>query len=42
MKLLFIAHALLIDCGKASKRTRGVFTGTFAESGGPPFNRYNL
>ena len=25
MKLLFIAHMMLIDCGKASKQTKGTF-----------------
>jgi hypothetical protein len=41
MKLLFIAHTLLIDCGKASKQTRGGLSGPLSEAGGPPFNHYN-
>jgi hypothetical protein len=40
MKRLFIAHSMLIDCGKASKKTQGL-GGPFAEAGAPPFNRYN-
>jgi len=42
MKFLFIAHTLLIDCGKASKQTRGQPSGVFTEAGGPLANRYNL
>jgi hypothetical protein len=38
MKLPFIARILLIDCGKASKRTRGNNIGAFSEGGSPPFN----
>ena len=38
MKSVFIAPLLLIDCGKASKQTRGP-TGAFAENGNPPFNQ---
>lgn len=41
MKKWFIAHTLLIDCGKASKRTKGQISGLFTEAGSPPFNRYN-
>jgi hypothetical protein len=41
MKLSFIAHSLLIDCGKASKQTKGLFIGPFSEAGPPPGNRYN-
>ena len=41
MKLLFIARTLLIDCGTASKRTRGQLSGPFTEGGSPPFNRWN-
>lgn len=41
MKLKFIAHMMLIDCGKASKQTRGVISGLFTEVGSPPTNRYN-
>ena len=37
MKVLFIAHGLLIDCGRASKQTRGI-VGGFYENGSPPFN----
>lgn len=36
MKLKFIAHAMLIDCGKASKTTRGIRTGIFFEGGTSP------
>jgi hypothetical protein len=39
MKSLF-TPLLLIDCGKASKRTKGGFMGGFTEVGNPPFNRY--
>ena len=38
MKLLFIAHGLLIDCGRVSKNTRGP-AGAFYENGGAPFNQ---
>jgi len=41
MKMLFTAHSLLIDCGKASKQTKGTFSAFFTEAGSPPFNRYN-
>lgn len=41
MKLLFIAHSILIDCGKASKRTKGTFAAPLTEAGQPPFNKYN-
>jgi len=41
MKLLFIAHAILIDCGKASKQTKGGLSQPLSEAGAPPFNRYN-
>ena len=41
MKLLFIAHSLLIDCGKASKQTKGTLSGVFSEASTPPWNRYN-
>jgi hypothetical protein len=41
MKSLFIAHTLLIDCGKASSRTRGQFSGVFSEGGSPPFVHWN-
>jgi hypothetical protein len=41
MKLLFVAHTLLLDCGKASKQTRGALSGPFTEANGSPFNRYN-
>jgi hypothetical protein len=37
MKFLFSAPGLLIDCGRASKRTQGP-GGAFWESGNPPFN----
>jgi hypothetical protein len=38
MKSLFTAPLLLIDCGRASKQTRGI-SGAFAEAGSPPFNQ---
>jgi hypothetical protein len=38
MKLLFIAHGLLIDCGRASKQTRGPW-GAFYENGPAPWNQ---
>jgi hypothetical protein len=38
MKSLFIAPLLLIDCGRASKQTRGI-RGAFWENGSPPFNQ---
>jgi hypothetical protein len=38
MKSLLFAPLLLIDCGRASKQTRG-YGGAFAEAGNPPFNR---
>jgi len=40
MKLLFIAHMLLVDCGKASKQTKGTSSGIFTEAGTAPLNRY--
>jgi hypothetical protein len=39
MKLLFTAHPLLIDCGKASKQTKGVLSAAFWEGGVAPTNR---
>ncbi len=41
MKLLFIAHSFLVDCGKASKQTKGTPAGPFTEIGNPPWNKYN-
>jgi hypothetical protein len=41
MKLKFIAHMMLIDCGKASKQTKGQLSGLFWEVGSPPLNHYN-
>jgi hypothetical protein len=41
MKFLFVAHAWLMDCGKASKQTRGQLSGPFTEAGASPLNRYN-
>jgi hypothetical protein len=38
MKSLFIAPRLLIDCGRASRHTRGP-GGAFFELGNPPFNQ---
>jgi hypothetical protein len=40
MKLLFIAHLKLIDCGKASKQTKGNTSGFFFEGGSPPTTRW--
>ena len=37
MKLKFIAHTMLIDCGKASKTTHGLRSGPFFEGGSPPY-----
>jgi hypothetical protein len=37
----FIAHTMLIDCGKASKQTRGTWAGAFSEGGVPPTNRWS-
>jgi hypothetical protein len=37
MKSLFVARLLLIDCGKASKRTRGALTGGIFEGAFPPY-----
>jgi hypothetical protein len=41
MKSLFIAHSLLIDCGKASKQTRGLLSGPLTEGSASPWNHYN-
>jgi len=41
MKLKFVAHMLLIDCGKATRKTRGNFVGGFVEGGPPPTNKYS-
>ncbi len=41
MKVLFVAHPLLMDCGKASKQTRGGLSGPFTENNTPPWTRYN-
>jgi hypothetical protein len=41
MKLKFIAHLMLVDCGKASKTTRGKAFGALSEGGAPPFNLYS-
>ena len=38
---LFIARSLLIDCGKASKQTKGEIDEPFFEGGQVPWNRYN-
>ena len=40
MKSLFIAHMLLVDCGKASKQTKGTTSGVFSEAGSPPWVKY--
>jgi hypothetical protein len=36
----FIAHMMLIDCGKASKVTQGVMNGPFTEPVSPPYNHW--
>jgi hypothetical protein len=41
MKFLFVAHTLLIDCGKASKQTKGLPNDPFWEAGTAPTNRWN-
>ncbi len=41
MKLLFIAHMMLIDCGKASKQTKGQTYRLLFRSRRPSLNRYN-
>jgi hypothetical protein len=41
MRFRFFARFLLIDCGKASRRTRGAISGAFTEGGTPPFNRFH-
>jgi len=41
MKLKFIAHMMLIDCGKASKQTKGTVSALFTEGGTAPFTKYN-
>ena len=40
MKLKFIAHMMLIDCGKASKKTRGSYFGAISEAAQPPLNHW--
>jgi hypothetical protein len=40
MKSKFIARLFLVDCGKASKMTKGVW-GAFVESSSPPFTQYS-
>lgn len=37
---LFVAHSMLIDCGKASKQTKGQLSGVFNEASTSPFNFY--
>jgi hypothetical protein len=41
MKFLFVAHMLLIDCGKASKKTQGLPSDPLWEGGTAPTNRWN-
>ena len=41
MKSLFVAHMMLIDCGRASKQTKGALSGPFTEASTAPFNHYN-
>lgn len=36
----FTAKVLLIDCGKASKETRGLIWGAFIEAGQGPTHRW--
>ena len=38
MKSKFVAHILLVDCGKASTATRGSMIGGISEIAAPPFN----
>jgi hypothetical protein len=40
MKFSFFARIMLMDCGRASKQTRGTFSGVLAEAGPAPFTRY--
>jgi hypothetical protein len=40
MKFSFFARIMLLDCGRASKKTRGTWTGGFAEAANAPFNYY--
>jgi hypothetical protein len=37
MKFLFFARVKLIDCGRASKQTKGVAFAALTEGGSPPF-----
>jgi hypothetical protein len=39
MKWLFFARRFLLDCGRASRQTRGAVSGPFTEAGAPPTNR---
>jgi hypothetical protein len=41
MKFSFFARIMLTDCGRASKKTRGTFTGAFTEVTHAPFNFYS-
>jgi hypothetical protein len=41
MKFSFVAHLLLIDCGKASKQTQGLPNLPLSEAGTAPTNRFN-
>jgi hypothetical protein len=34
------ARMLLIDCGRASKKTRGTVSGGIIEGGAPPYQRW--
>jgi hypothetical protein len=38
MKFLFTVPGLLIDCGRASRQTRGP-SGLFTEAGNPPWTK---
>ncbi len=41
MKWKFLSRLFLIDCGRASRQTRGTWSGVFTEASAPPTNRYN-
>ena len=41
MKLSVFALGLLIDCGKASRKTKGMLLAPFSEAGTAPWNKFN-
>jgi len=41
MKLSSTVRGMLLDCGKASKKTRGSVAAAYAEGGTAPANKYN-